>query len=558
MRDKALVRTYRDRSYVSTAMVQHGGTTVAFAMDDKRRIYYSVLDLEQASAKKGDLDSAYWNAEPALLPFPSEFVDPYADVPVAYPMPVVKAGGTIEVRPQELFGAASDPFLSTTARLTAPVPIQVVSDGRYILVFRQSIAVGHADMVYRTTGNTLTGSAARPDVATVGGVKAAAADASLLCDRYALVGSALKPVVEARYQRSRSKFTPAAGGSDTLGTRDMDGKQFYEPTTRLSFLPRLTDGGFAVLLLPTQVEGVSRWQLFVNNAAEKRIESYNCERTADGLFDVAGTQLWTSPDPRFRKSVLEREPGTDPNTNRPLVPVPATTDRAGTALRFTAGTPSEVRIATAALPSPSGGATFEAWVKATAPGGTVLASQDDSTPTGFRLGLNGQYQPYAANGSRGWQVTSKLALTPGVVPTLVPHTATITERLAAYHQIPDTTGPLANHTPIGAPTTPPGSTPATAPGAALTLPTATIARGTQVTVGYTIPPEKVMPKNWVGIYTPGATLNTGSLHWQYAPDTGGTVSLPNSGNLPAGPYQLWLLANDGYPTLAGPYDLTIA
>ncbi|MEU0859448.1 hypothetical protein ABZ352_29250 [Streptomyces griseofuscus] len=59
---------------------------------------------------------------------------------------------------------------------------------------------------------------------------------------------------------------------------------------------------------------VSRRQLFVNNAAEKRIESFNCERTDDGLFDVAGTQLWTSPHPRFRKSVLEREPGTDPNT----------------------------------------------------------------------------------------------------------------------------------------------------------------------------------------------------------------------------------------------------
>ncbi|MFE7812316.1 LamG domain-containing protein [Streptomyces sp. NPDC057433] len=414
MQNRALVRTYRDRSYVSTAMVRHGGTTVAFAMDHKRRIYYSVLDLEQASAKKGDLDSAYWNAEPALLPFPSEFVDPYADVPVAYPMPVVKAGGTAEVHPQELYGAETDPFLSTTARLTAAVPIQVVSDGRYILVFRQSIATGHADMVYRTNGNALTGDTSRTDLVTVGGAKAAAADDSLLCDRYALVGSALKPVVEARYQRSRSRFTPAAGGNDTLGTRDMDGKQFYEPTTGLSFLPRVTDGGFAVLLLPTKVEGVSRWQLFVNNAAEKRIESFNCERTDDGLFDVAGTQLWTSPDPRFRKSVLEREPGTDPHTGRPLVPVPATTDRAGTALRFTAGTPSEVRIGTDALPAPSGGATFEAWVKADAPGGTVLASQDDAAPTGFRLGLNGQYQPYAANGPQGWQLISRLALTPGV------------------------------------------------------------------------------------------------------------------------------------------------
>ncbi|WP_128818074.1 LamG domain-containing protein [Streptomyces sp. S063] len=413
MRDKALVRSYRDRTYVSTAMVRHNGTTVAFAMDDRRRIYYSVLDLEQASAAKGELDAAYWNAEPALLPFPSEFVDSFTDVPVVYGMPVVKAGGSAEVRPQELFGAERDPFLSTTARLTEAAPIQVVSDGRYLLVFRQSIAAGHGDAVYRTTGNALSGDAARSDYALAGGAKVAAADASLLCDRFVLVGSKLKPVVEARYQRSRSKYTPAAGGTDTLGTRDMDGKQFYEPTAKLSFLPRLTGGGFAVLLLPTEVEGVSRWQLFVNNAAEKRIESFNCERGADGLFDVAGTQLWTSPDPKFRRSVLEREPGTDPNTGRPLVPVPATTDRAGTALQFYPNVCPEVRIAVDALPAPSGGATFEAWVRPTAPGGTVLASLDESAPTGFRFGINGQYQPYAAGASQGWQLTSRLVLTPG-------------------------------------------------------------------------------------------------------------------------------------------------
>ncbi|MGW4805241.1 LamG-like jellyroll fold domain-containing protein [Kitasatospora sp. NPDC004272] len=387
---------------------------MAFAMDDKRRIYYSVLDLEQADVKKGDLDAAYWNAEAALLPFPSEFVDPYEEVPFAYRMPTVKVGGTAETRPQELFGAETDPFLSSTARLTAPVPIQVVSDGRYVLVFRQSIETGHADAVYRTTANTLSGDLKRTDLLTDGGAKVPAADASLLCDRYALVGSALKPVVEARYQRSRSKYRPAPGGTDTLGTRDMDGKQFYEPTTKLSFVPRLTGGGFAVMLLPTEVEGASRWQLFVNNAAEKRIESYNCEQGEDGLFDTAGVQLYTSPDPRYRKSVLEREPGTDPNTGRPLIPLPATTDRAGTALRFTAGTAADVRIGTDGLPTPSGGCTFEAWVKPTAPGGTILGSLDESVPTGFHLGLDAQYRLTAGNGpGNQWLVTAQ-ALTPGV------------------------------------------------------------------------------------------------------------------------------------------------
>ncbi|MFI1386417.1 LamG domain-containing protein [Embleya sp. NPDC020886] len=411
MRDKTLTRTYRDRTYVSTAMVRHGGTTVAFAMDDRRRIYYSVLDLEQAQDKKGALDAAYWNAEPALLPFPAEIVDPYADVPVAFAMPTVKAGGTAEVRPQELFGAEVDPFLSTTARLTAAEPLQVVSDGRYILVFRQSVAVGHSDAVYQVTGAAVSGDAARTDFVMRGGAKVAAADASLLCDRFVLVGSALKPVVEARYQRSRSKYRPAAEGSDTLGTRDMDGKLFYEPTTKLSFVPQLTSGGFAVLLLPTEVDGVSRWQLFVNNAADKRIESFNCAQNADGLFDMVGKQFYTSPDSRFRKSVLEREPGIDPNTGRPLVPVPVI-DRTGTALRFAAGRDFRAGLDAPQMSKPSGGCTFEAWVKPMAPGGTILSSFNESIATAFYLGLDAQYRPIAGR-ENAWTLTGTRALPRG-------------------------------------------------------------------------------------------------------------------------------------------------
>jgi ACT domain-containing protein len=38
-------KTYRDRTYKFTTMVRHKGTLIAFAMDDKRRIVYSVLDL---------------------------------------------------------------------------------------------------------------------------------------------------------------------------------------------------------------------------------------------------------------------------------------------------------------------------------------------------------------------------------------------------------------------------------------------------------------------------------------------------------------------------------
>ena len=38
-------KTYADRTYKYTTLVRHKGTVIAFAMDDRRRIVYSVLDL---------------------------------------------------------------------------------------------------------------------------------------------------------------------------------------------------------------------------------------------------------------------------------------------------------------------------------------------------------------------------------------------------------------------------------------------------------------------------------------------------------------------------------
>ncbi|QMU76874.1 LamG domain-containing protein [Streptacidiphilus sp. PB12-B1b] len=417
MQDRTLTKVYRDKAYVSTTTVRHGGTTVAFAMDNQQRIYYSVLDLESAQDVRGPLDAAYWNADPGLLAFPSEIVDPGSPAPVAMVMPTVKKGSRVETAPEKLFAGESDPFLSSTARLTAAAPIQVVSDGRYILVFRQSIGADDPNAVFQTSGTALSGDPARTDYTMTTGpnpAKIAPVDASLLVDRFVLVGSVLKPVVEVRYQRSRSKFAPAAEGTDTLGTRDMDGKLFYEPTSKLSFVRRVQDGGFAVLLLPTAVDGVSRWQLFVNNTAKGQIDSFSCEQGKDGLFNIAGTQLYTSPDPRFASSVLEREPGIDPNTRLPLVPVPASTDRAGTALRFSAGPPCVLKLVNINMAAGTGACTFEAWVRPTMPSGTIAATYDESRADGFHLGVNASGRLWIGQGSGGWSVTGSQALTMGV------------------------------------------------------------------------------------------------------------------------------------------------
>ncbi|XXZ47579.1 hypothetical protein AAGT00_01040 (plasmid) [Streptomyces cavourensis] len=87
---------------------------------------------------------------------------------------------------------------------------------------------------------------------------------TLLCDRFLLVDGKLKPVLEVRYKRSRHATRPASA-KDTLGTEDMEGRPFYEPTQELSFVRNLTRGRFAAVLVPTAVSSAWRWQLFAHN-----------------------------------------------------------------------------------------------------------------------------------------------------------------------------------------------------------------------------------------------------------------------------------------------------
>ena len=405
MYDSNLDRVYSDRTYVSTTTVRHNGTTVAFAMDTTGRIYYSVLDLEQEEGKLGKLDVAYWNAAPGQLPFPSEIIDVMPQAATVMAMPTVKRGSQTETTPGLLSPADVDPFWSTTARLTALMPIQAVSDGRYILVFRQSVAATDPNAVFQLTGGGLSGNPARTDYTMVNGAKVAQVDGSLLCDRFVLSGQELKPVIEVRYQRSRSKFSPASKG-DTLGTRDMEGQPFYEPTLKLSFVNKLTHGGFCTVQLPTAVSGLARWQIFSFNDATGRIESFNVPAGPDGLFNVAGQQLYTSPDPKYAPAVLEREPGIDFNTKQPLIPVPLGTDRAGTALRFDGTTNYTVAGSVPAPPAPTGKYTVEAWIRPSAYGGTVAATRDSNSYVGFRLYLDGQGMLNAAQSGATWTLTS--------------------------------------------------------------------------------------------------------------------------------------------------------
>ena len=156
---------------------------------------------------------------------------------------------------------------------------------------------------------------------------------TLLVDRYVLAGTELKLKMEVRYQRSRHKYNPQTS-KDGLGAKDLEKKPFFEPTQELDFVRNLKDGRFSVLLLPTQIADLQRWQLFTHNSKTGLIDCFNVERSSDGLFNTKGTQLYTSPDPEYQNSVLERQPGTDSFTGEPLIPVISQSGYAESALDF--------------------------------------------------------------------------------------------------------------------------------------------------------------------------------------------------------------------------------
>ncbi|WP_066945638.1 LamG-like jellyroll fold domain-containing protein [Microtetraspora fusca] len=369
----SLLKVYGDRKYTHVTMVRHQGTTVAFAMDAARRIVYSVLDLAKQDAAKGELDAAYWADNPAELSFPREIAEVGYAIAGATAMPTVKRGGVEAGVDEQPVPGEIDPFLSTTARLTAAVPFQVISDGTYVVVLRQAIGDAHPDAVYKLTDGGCSGNTSRADFVLDGTKKVPLVRDTLLCDRFVLVEGKLKPVLEVRYRRSRHGTRPESA-KDTLGTEDMDGRPFYEPTQELSFVRNLSRGRFAAVLVPTAIHGVQRWQLFAHNDATGRIDGFNVEQGGQGLFNTQGTQFYTSPDPAYRDAVFERSPGKCPFTGRDLVPVVRTDGQAETALRLNDDT-SCVEVDRSKTVLEFGGKpyTIEAWIKPAAYDGPVVS-----------------------------------------------------------------------------------------------------------------------------------------------------------------------------------------
>ena len=313
------VKTYADLNYRFPAMVRHNGVVLAFAMDAKRSIYYTVLDFG-AGGSMSMVDADHWSPNPRPLTFAREIASVGFGVADQSAVPTVRTGSTVTVPPgQSVRPDETDPFLSTTARFTAAVPFQLVSDGRYVYVFRQAItdpgaaAVNAAQLVLvdpKATPDALTqardiiadhqnmayvSDATGAPVLDAHGRQIPTVAGTVLVDRFVLVGTTLEPKLEVRYQRSLSRTRPA-GTTDSLGAADLNKQPFVEPTQNLRFVPSITQGRFAATLVPTQVAEVFRWQLFAHDAAGDVIWSYSVERTADGLFDTLGTQPLTCTD----------------------------------------------------------------------------------------------------------------------------------------------------------------------------------------------------------------------------------------------------------------------
>ncbi|HEX4948950.1 MAG TPA: LamG-like jellyroll fold domain-containing protein [Blastocatellia bacterium] len=336
-------KIYSDKPYKYSTLVRHKGIVLSFAMDAARRLFYTVLDLSH-STPQNPLDVHYWLENPRELRFTNEIAEVGFGVADQTPLPTLKLGSRDAVAPGiRVRDDEKDFFLSTTARLTADAPFQVLSDGKYLYLFRQAIDAAHPDNVMKS------------GVALV--------NSTLLVDRFVMVGTELKPKMEVRYQRSRSKFRPQ-NRKDSLNAKDMEGQPFFEPTQELTFVRNLSQGRFTALLLPTQVVNVQRWQIFAHNAQTGFMESYNVERAADGLFNTQGTQFYTCTD---HADVFELRPGTcvEPRVgnetllcDKDLIPFASGSGRAESALKM----PTTAVINLEKAITPTDKRTIEYWL----------------------------------------------------------------------------------------------------------------------------------------------------------------------------------------------------
>ncbi|MEZ4449276.1 MAG: LamG-like jellyroll fold domain-containing protein [Nannocystaceae bacterium] len=382
-----LTRQYSDREYRHATLLNHQGALIGFAMDRERRIYYVVLDPARTAA----LDRDGWSAMPQRLEFPAEITT------VGY-----------AVVDNKSIPPGGDPFLATTARLTADAPFQVVSDRGHVLLFRQSIGAQHPDAV-------MVRDAAGELVLDAEGQPIPLVDETLLVDRFVLSGTLLVRTREIRYRRSRHRTRPASD-TDSLGARDMNNVPFHEPTQELAFVRGLTEGRFSALLVPTRVADLRRWQLFCHNRFTDRIDSFNIERSSEGLFNTLGTRVYTCPD--HPEHVSDRDgrcplPSTSDASERcpyALIQRREGSGFAESALRMdgasaaTIGAVPEGFPGTIAADDAPRGLSISTWIKPAGPGVIVALGRPEQPALSLEITAEGQLLARLHNAGVGERV----------------------------------------------------------------------------------------------------------------------------------------------------------
>lgn len=127
---------------------------------------------------------------------------------------------------------------------------------------------------------------------------------TLLVNRFVLDGmtNELLPKLEVRFQRSRQRFTPKSttrknSGDpqdvDTLGFKDIEKNNFYEPAVELTFIKGLHRGRFAVVLTPTGDPDRSQWHIFHWDQQAGTLMLNSVRSSAEGLFDLRDHQILT-------------------------------------------------------------------------------------------------------------------------------------------------------------------------------------------------------------------------------------------------------------------------
>ena len=327
--------------YLSTRLLTHNGVTIAFALGrtkESRDLFfdYSILNavdqdgnepkIPDAKGKPLDaaeiLDSQSWFENVKSLRFSSEIRVVGEEAVPVYQIPALD-------RTHHSINAAEQPektdlWLSTSLGLMDPEVsnFEVLSDGRYIYLFRQSRAISD-----EFPNRLMTkGEKGLPPI-----------DGNLLCDRFNLVGSNLGRTLEVRYRRSRQKRFPL-NDSDTLAVRDINDVPFYEPTFSIRFVQDLVDGRFSILLTPTMTNDMFRWMFFAFSKRSQQIECFTTDVAGDGLFDIHGQIYYTcgskdhdktfSNAPGSCTAIQERDKQTCGQAKQAIVPKAALSERA--------------------------------------------------------------------------------------------------------------------------------------------------------------------------------------------------------------------------------------